>query len=249
MYMRGSVAAAFALLSTSAATALAQPEQKCRFSLARPWRGIRECAPPPPPPSPPLLSLRGGSASIDRSTLIGMCLALLAATMNGVGLNLQRLGQRRHGPIINVCGVILSALCGPVDMLSYSFAAQSLLAPFGSFSLVINLLLASPLHGDAVAPRDLAATVHRTRDRLDRWPSGRAADAYFRRSLSAASPSASPTPTARAWRALTRNSSPSQRGPPLAPGSVASQLRSHSWRLASPTPAPGPRPSPDSATR
>merc|ERR1711965_1249207 len=52
----------------------------------------------------------------------------------------------------------MSASCGLLDMASFAFAPQSLLAPFGSLTLVLNLLVAAPLHGDAVAKSDLLST-------------------------------------------------------------------------------------------
>ncbi len=78
--------------------------------------------------------------------------------MNALGLNLQRLGATRKNTLLNLVGVALAASCGLVDMVSFSFAAQSLLAPFGGLSLIINLLLAAPMHGDRVGSTDLAAT-------------------------------------------------------------------------------------------
>ena len=44
------------------------------------------------------------------------------------------------------------------DMASFSFAPQSLLAPFGALTLIINLLVAAPLHGDSVGRSDLIST-------------------------------------------------------------------------------------------
>lgn len=121
-------------------------EQICSWS-ANPLEGFRSCIDLPPPTSP-LIS----------STLIGVILACLAATMNAGGLNMQRWATRKGSSVLNLLGVIMSASCGLLDMASFSFAPQSLLAPFGALTLVINLLLAAPLHGDAVAKSDLVST-------------------------------------------------------------------------------------------
>ena len=92
------------------------------------------------------------------STPTGIALACTSATMNAVGLNVQRLGTRRGSPLCTAFGVIMCACCGPMDMISFTYAPQSLLAPFGATSLVINLLLAPVLHGDDIAHVDILAT-------------------------------------------------------------------------------------------
>jgi len=78
--------------------------------------------------------------------------------MNAGGMNLQRWAGARGSTVLNLVGVGLSASCGLVDMASFAFAPQSLLAPFGALTLIINLLLAAPLHGDAVRREDLLST-------------------------------------------------------------------------------------------
>jgi drug/metabolite transporter superfamily protein YnfA len=119
---------------------------ECSFSL-NPFEGFQSCKPLPPPP--PLLP----------PAAIGISLALLAAAVQAGGLNLQRWAGQRKRPALNALGVVMCILCGPIDMVSFSFAAQSLLAPFGSLTLIINLLLASPLHGDPVSTSDLVSTL------------------------------------------------------------------------------------------
>jgi hypothetical protein len=121
-------------------------EQICSFS-PNPLELFRSCVDVPPPPSP-LIS----------STAIGILLACLAATMNAGGLNLQRWAGSRGSSILNIVGVVMSASCGLLDMASFAFAPQSLLAPFGSLTLVLNLLVAAPLHGDVISKSDLLST-------------------------------------------------------------------------------------------
>ena len=107
-------------------------------------------SPPPPPPPPP--------PTFDVNTLIGISLALLAAAMNAVGVNLQRLGKRRGSATLSAAGVALATMCGAADMASFSFAPQSLLAPFASVGLVINLLLAPLMHSESVSMLDMLCT-------------------------------------------------------------------------------------------
>ena len=120
-------------------------EQICTWS-ANPLELFRSCVDVPAPS--PFIS----------STVIGITLACLAASMNAGGLNLQRWATRRGSSVLNLIGVILSASCGLLDMASFSFAPQSLLAPFGALTLIINLLVAAPLHGDSVGRSDLIST-------------------------------------------------------------------------------------------
>ena len=95
---------------------------------------------------------------MSASTAIGVGLACTAATMNTTGINLQRVAKRRGSTLLNGFGIFLTIACWPVDMISFSFAPQSFLAPFGALSLVVNLLLAPLLHGDAIKPLDVGAT-------------------------------------------------------------------------------------------
>jgi len=104
--------------------------------------------PPPPPPPPPLID----------ATTIGVALACLAAAMAAVGINLQRLGRRSGRPAVSLLGVVLATTCGVADMASFQFAPASLLAPFASFGLLVNLFLA-PIHGEKIALFDIVCTV------------------------------------------------------------------------------------------
>jgi len=92
--------------------------------------------------------------------LIGLCLSALSSLIGFTALNIQRHAQRpsQPRPRLNMCGVLLNLLVGPTDMLSYTFAPQSLVAPVGTLSLVLNLVAAPRLHGDVVTRRDAYAT-------------------------------------------------------------------------------------------
>ena len=78
--------------------------------------------------------------------------------MAAVGVNLQRLGKQRGLPAVSVLGVALATTCGAADMASFQYAPQSLLAPFASLGLVVNLLL-SPIHSERITLLDGLCTM------------------------------------------------------------------------------------------
>lgn len=102
---------------------------------------------PPPPPPPPATNIPAGVA-----------LACLAAAMAATGINLQRLGKRMGSPGVSLLGVVLATSCGLADMASFQFAPQSLLAPFASLGLVVNLVCARTMHGESLGLLDYAST-------------------------------------------------------------------------------------------
>jgi hypothetical protein len=96
--------------------------------------------------------------------IVGVLLSTLASCMNATGLNLQRLagtigpGGRCAPGLLNALGIALSTGCGLVDMASYGFAPQSMLAPLGAVTLVVNLLLAPVMHGETLRAADAVYT-------------------------------------------------------------------------------------------
>ena len=96
--------------------------------------------------------------------VVGVLLSTLASCMNATGLNLQRLSgtigpSGRCSPgLLNALGIAMSTSCGLVDMASYAFAPQSMLAPLGAVTLVVNLLLAPVMHGEALRASDALYT-------------------------------------------------------------------------------------------
>ena len=109
---------------------------------------------------------------------IGVLLSCTASTMNALGLNLTRMSSGATQPdsttnkqcankfslpfsstALSVVGILLSSLCGVVDVVSYGYAPQSTLAPLGSFTLVVNLLLAPILHDEPIQLNDALYTV------------------------------------------------------------------------------------------
>ena len=125
-----------------------EPESGSDHPTLDPFEVSHKSMAPPPQPAEQAVS----------AAVIGVSLACLAAATNAAGLNLQRWATQRNRSRLNVLGVVLSASCGLIDMASFAFAPQSLLAPFGSLTIVINLLLAAPLHGDVISPVDLVST-------------------------------------------------------------------------------------------
>mmetsp|Transcript_9011 Transcript_9011/g.16633 ORF Transcript_9011/g.16633 Transcript_9011/m.16633 type:complete len:350 (-) Transcript_9011:1928-2977(-) len=94
------------------------------------------------------------------SAVIGILLAVMASCLNALGMNLQRLGQKPDAhEHMNTAGIALAAGAGILDMVSFGFAPQSLLAPLGAVTLIANLCLAPVLHQEKLAQVDIAATV------------------------------------------------------------------------------------------
>jgi len=112
----------------------------------------------------------GSGTKIDGTVLVGIALSISASCANALGLNLQRLGQRpqegekgrkanRDTLSLNTIGLILAAASGILDLASFGFAPQSLLAPFAAVTLVVNLILAPLLHDESLTRTDLKATI------------------------------------------------------------------------------------------
>jgi len=95
------------------------------------------------------------------SVVIGLLLSVLSSLIGFTAQSLQRHAQnaKKKSQLLNIGGVILGLLPGPTDMVSFQFAPQSLLAPVGTLSLVLNLVVAPRLHGDEVTRRDAVSTV------------------------------------------------------------------------------------------
>ena len=100
-----------------------------------------------------------GNSVLSGKLFIGLCLSVLATLMNSLGMNLQRYSKTKDKPCLNIIGIALSTTCGLVDMCSFHFAPQSLLAPVGAFTLVFNLLLAPVIHGEKILFLDVISTL------------------------------------------------------------------------------------------
>jgi magnesium transporter len=98
------------------------------------------------------------NTELTPTILFGICLSVLASMMNSTGLNLQRYAKTKEKPFLNFVGIFLSTVCGLVDMCSFHYAPQSLLAPIGAMTLVFNLMLAPVMHGEMLGKVDFMST-------------------------------------------------------------------------------------------
>ena len=106
--------------------------------------------------------------------LWGVFLAVGAAVISNLGLTLQKLSHKRnlqststhaeehksnyHKDPTWATGLGLVILGSVADLLALGFAAQSIVAPLGSLTLVSNVLLAPLFLGEQLDRRDLLAT-------------------------------------------------------------------------------------------
>lgn len=98
-----------------------------------------------------------GNDSSSQWTGIG--LSLTACVLNACGMNLQKIGQVQNKARVICGGLSLSAVAGVVDMISFSFAPQSVLAPLAAVTLVVNLFLAPLMSkGEKLTKIDFVAT-------------------------------------------------------------------------------------------
>ena len=98
------------------------------------------------------------SAALTMTVWIGIALSCTASFMNALGLNLQRLAGDNNATL-KFIGILFSTLCGIVDVTSFLFAPQSMLAPLGSTTLIFNLFLAPVLHSESIIMRDVLLTI------------------------------------------------------------------------------------------
>jgi len=91
---------------------------------------------------------------------LGISLAVFASMCGTIGkqrLRLSKLlgdqGDVKDSKVANFVGWTLNAVVGPiVDMLSYTFAPQSLIAPLGGLDVVWNTILAPVTLGEKLSP-------------------------------------------------------------------------------------------------
>ena len=129
-----------------------------------------------PEPSP----ARRGTRAFSQSLFIESDVALRCATTTSAASIYRRHGHRdrtclhlgdvgchrRQSPALRQAKGdaarqrarrVFATVCGAVDMVSFQFAPQSLLAPFAALGLLVNLFLA-PMHGEKITPMDLLCT-------------------------------------------------------------------------------------------
>mmetsp|Transcript_41285 Transcript_41285/g.113854 ORF Transcript_41285/g.113854 Transcript_41285/m.113854 type:complete len:301 (-) Transcript_41285:184-1086(-) len=94
------------------------------------------------------------------SLWLGVLIVVLRDVQSSVGSNLQRYAQRpgRSQPALNILGVVLKAISGPLDAIAYSLAPQSMLAPVSMlWTLILDFVAAWRVHRETVSQRDIAA--------------------------------------------------------------------------------------------
>lgn len=96
--------------------------------------------------------------------LVGVVLVTSASTMSTVGVLLMKKSFGDTGEHENVrakliwgSGLFLMILGAILDFVAFGFAAQSLIAPLGSVTLLCNVILAPLMLGESVARSDWAA--------------------------------------------------------------------------------------------
>mmetsp|Transcript_20803 Transcript_20803/g.58363 ORF Transcript_20803/g.58363 Transcript_20803/m.58363 type:complete len:447 (+) Transcript_20803:119-1459(+) len=92
---------------------------------------------------------------------VGVLLEILSTMSGTIGKQLIRLSELRRrkknvacAKILFASGLFINTFVGPiVDMAAYSFAAQSLIAPFGGLDVVWNAMLAPYMLKETLTPR------------------------------------------------------------------------------------------------
>lgn len=95
------------------------------------------------------------SNSTDDAWIIGVMLSILAAIMNNVGVNFQKLYFSNKLVHIWLVGLLAIAVGSVLDVMALSFAPQSVLAPLGSLTILSNTIIAPVLHGEKLNNRSL----------------------------------------------------------------------------------------------
>ena len=90
---------------------------------------------------------------------------LVGLTLGTTGMHLIRMSELKKKDVYNkswvyyVCGMLMNILLGPLlDVAGYAFAPAALIAPFTSFTIVINTVVAPYTLGEKLTPRRLFST-------------------------------------------------------------------------------------------
>lgn len=105
----------------------------------------------------------------DRNSwIIAVCLAIAAAFVNNLGVNLQKLAwtkkQTGSGPnslyrtfwLLGMVGIVMASFC---DFAALAFGPQSVIAPLGSLTMVANAFVAPMMHGEKLHPNVVTSTL------------------------------------------------------------------------------------------
>lgn len=101
--------------------------------------------------------------------MVGVALAVGAAGFTNVGINLQKLSHRkreeatlltekRYSRTLWIVGIFLMILGAIADFIALGLAAQSIVAPLGSLTLVFNVYVARWMHGEVITPSGIKGT-------------------------------------------------------------------------------------------
>lgn len=104
----------------------------------------------------------------QNSWIIAICLAILAAISNNLGVNFQKLAWTQHQKqqasltkfrivwTMGMAGIILASV---FDFVALAFGPQSVIAPIGALTIVMNGCVASYLHGEKVTRMIVATSI------------------------------------------------------------------------------------------
>eukprot|EP00929_Paragymnodinium_shiwhaense_P015841 TRINITY_DN123937_c0_g1_i1.p1 TRINITY_DN123937_c0_g1~~TRINITY_DN123937_c0_g1_i1.p1 ORF type:complete len:297 (-),score=43.99 TRINITY_DN123937_c0_g1_i1:184-1074(-) len=95
-----------------------------------------------------------------KSSIVGVVLALLGTLSGTAGKQLIRFSESRKSKWLLSLGILVNTLPGPIlEVVSLSFAPQSMIAPFGGFDIVWNVLIAPFTLGEKLTGRRLVSVV------------------------------------------------------------------------------------------
>lgn len=101
------------------------------------------------------------------SWTIAVSLAILAAICNNLGVNFQKLawvkkqnnGNQKSYRAIWVLGLMGIILASVFDFVALAFGPQSVIAPLGALTIVLNLFVSPWLHGEVITKKIVIATL------------------------------------------------------------------------------------------
>lgn len=103
-----------------------------------------------------------------KSWVIAVSLAIFAAVLNNLGVNLQKLAWTRKQSnqikqwnyrMVWIVGMIFVVLASVLDFVALAFGPQSVIAPLGSLTMVCNAFVAPRMHGEKLHPQVLLSTL------------------------------------------------------------------------------------------
>ena len=100
--------------------------------------------------------------------IIGIFLAIIANFVQNTGVNLQKYSHTKNGGDIYykyvknpiwLIGIIFNVLGALCELSSLAFAPQSIIAPIGSLSIIINMTYSKYLHNDVINKKMIISTI------------------------------------------------------------------------------------------